>query len=47
MDAERAGHELVVSAWPEPPNAKSAGVCDGVEAFAGGGAITEQSNNGP
>ena len=37
-DADRAGHELVVSAWPEPPNAmsaeKSAGVHDGVEALA-------------
>jgi hypothetical protein len=41
-----AGHELVVSAWLEPPNAKSAGVRDGVEAFAC--ATTErQSNNGP
>jgi hypothetical protein len=48
MDAERAGHEWVVSAWLEPPNAKSADVCDGVEAFALGGATTErQSNNGP
>jgi hypothetical protein len=32
----------VVFAWLEPPNAKSAGVCDGVEGFALGGATTER-----
>ena len=33
-DAEPAGHELMVSAWPEPPNVKLVGVHDGVEALA-------------
>jgi hypothetical protein len=41
MDAERGGRELVVSAWPEPPNAKSAGVRCGVQGtFAVGGIET-------
>ena len=31
----------MVSAWPEPPFAKLAGVSDGPEAFALGGATTE------
>jgi hypothetical protein len=30
-DAERVGHELLVFAWPEPPNAKSAGKSAGTE----------------
>ena len=33
-------YELMVSAWPEPPNAKCAGVRDGVEAFALSGTET-------
>jgi hypothetical protein len=40
-DAERVGHEFVVSAWPEPPNAKSAGARCGVQGtFAVGGIET-------
>jgi len=35
----------VVSAWPEPPFARFAGVCDGVEAIASGGATTETRLN--
>ena len=34
------------SAWPEPPNAKSADVRDGVEAFARA-TTKKHSNNGP
>jgi len=41
MDADREGHEFVVSAWLEPPLARHAGVCDGVEELALGGATTE------
>ena len=32
MDVDRAGHESQVSAWPEPPNAKSADARCGVQA---------------
>jgi hypothetical protein len=35
----------VVSAWPEPPSAIIAGVCDGMEALAWGGTITETRPN--
>jgi hypothetical protein len=41
MDAGRVGHEFVVSAWPEQLSDRLAGVCDGVEALALGGAIVE------
>ena len=49
-DAELAGHELMVFAWPEPPSAKSAdksaGVRCGVQGrFAVGG--TETPSNRP
>ena len=39
------GHELMASAWPEPPSVmsaeRSAGVSDGVEALAFGGTETQ------
>jgi hypothetical protein len=37
----REGHEFVGSAWPEPPFARPAGACGGVEALALGGATTD------
>jgi hypothetical protein len=37
----------MVSAWPEPPFASIAGVCDGMEALALVGAITETRSNRP
>jgi hypothetical protein len=43
--AERAEQELMVSAWPEPSNAKLAG-CDGMEALACSG-TERQSDSGP
>jgi hypothetical protein len=36
----------MVSAWPEPPFASIAGVCDGMEALALVGAITERGRIG-
>ncbi|MGB6350768.1 MAG: hypothetical protein WBG10_12150 [Pseudolabrys sp.] len=45
MDADRSEHELLVSAWPEPPfgmlAAIIAGVHDGMEALALVGTTTE------
>lgn len=35
----------MVSAWPGPLFARPAGACDGVEAFALGGATTERQTN--
>ena len=35
----------MVSAWPEPPFASIAGVCDGLEALALGGTTTEARPN--
>jgi hypothetical protein len=47
MDAESVGHELVVSAWPEPPSAKFAGArCGEQGTFAVAGVESANGQGG-
>jgi hypothetical protein len=49
MDVDRSGHELLVSAWPEPPFATHAAITadvhDGMEALAPVGTTIEMRPN--